>query len=222
MPKFREPESYYHHVLVQLAGESWRMNHDLRDGGFNLSLQERPGDTKELDYAWYQANVGIEQDGDRTKILREFTLDELRVAIPTVAKLFGMTVPKAGRLVLSNHGQPNWVGPLQKANEWSSERFSDVLGLSIGEREIDLRPHGVSQEREVVETTMPVVALGERGYAATPFMPAMLALMKWGDVVEDLVKARRTSPGYGWRYLVHFRADGKTILGEWREHDRGY
>jgi hypothetical protein len=216
--KFWQPSEYYRWVAVQLANEWWKLKHDLRDGGFTLSpIEERyTRALKLLDVQWFKADVGMEQDGDLGRIVREFTVEELGVAIPTLATSFGLSVPTGGHLVLSNRGTPGWVGPLKK-DKYGQEAFDGSLVLTMGEREIDLRPHGIYRDSEAVETTMPAVRLNERGCAMALLAPAMITLMTWGDLIESLIERRTTNHRYGWTYRVH--VDGAIIVGEWTKDE---
>lgn len=224
---FRQRSDYYNHVVVPLAKTWWTLTHDLRDGGLTLTeLDERHVNGLEaLSLTAFAADVGVEQDGDRVHIERAFTPAELAEAIPTLGGMFKLTIPKVGRFVLSTQGMPFWVGVVKKVNNsYSNDKtFDAVLGLSMGAREVDLRPHGVSRENEVVDTTMATVHLSERGFAATPLVPAMLRLMKWDDVIEMLLASKREPTDvWNWKFRVHLAADGTSIHAEWFKNERGY
>jgi len=213
---FFQRSTYFRRIVVKMAGCWWDLRHTLQDGGFSLVLTNDQNDTQELSPEHFGPDIGFEQDGDIDVALREYTPAELATAIPRLGQLFKMDVPANGRLVLSTSGHPYWVGATKKSHYASSgeEMFDGVLGLKIGD-EVSLDPHGVWRPSEVIDSTMPVIGLGQRGVALCPLVPAMLRIIKWGDVVEDLVKQRKEPTGYGWKYRVRFVADGTSIHGEW-------
>jgi hypothetical protein len=217
--EFRQRSDYYKWVVCMIEDRWWVVQADFRTGGIKLELSDEVSElSTEALPGSLLTDTGVNHGGDVSPIYRRYTHEELQGAISGVAKLFGLPVPKRGRLVLSTYGHPYVVGPTVRDTH-GNERIEGVLSLNVNEREVRLRPDGIYSMRETLETQMPTLHLGANGQAMVPLVPALLWLQKWSDALGMLVKDMSRPVGWGWEYTIRISLDGSTVKGGW--HQKG-
>jgi hypothetical protein len=217
--EFCQERDYLRNVMFHLGDRWWKVCADLVTGGISLrSCDEHTNRDHPPIPGSFLLDTGVEGHGGVSVICRRYTPDELREAIPGLAKLFGMGVPQSGRLVLDGAGCPYVVGAAHD-DGYGHKLLKGVLGLRAQVREIWLTTTGVWRPEEVTETRMPVVLLNESGNAVVPLVPVLLRIQKWAGALELLAANVSDRPAYGWHYRLAISPDGSTISGGWRRSE---
>lgn len=214
MIKFAHRTNWDTTIVLELAGKRWKVLYDAETLGFYLVEDDDTGNIpQDLTPEELHEEYGIEADGDVRRVAAEWTAAQAEEALRVVSEEFGLGVPKDGRLVVSGNGSVFLAGPKQvnaDGHEWVESRRLEVSGRSI-----EVGTGGFYTTGKVCRPP-DVIRMNGWGLTMAPLVPVLARIVRWGDVLVDMIHAKRRRPsGYGWKLHVDFRPDDTFHVG-WR------
>lgn len=193
-------------LYVELGETRW-FGKMLQTGGLVIERPEDHYDVVPLDPSFLTNHYGVDMYGGIYPIRRTYTAEELRVAIPRIAELFGLKLVKGGLGV--GGGKLAWGNP-------TTRQF-----FQVGRRQILFN---ASWYGSGIEAPPPVLQFDQNGDVLFPMGMMVACLLRWGELIPEQGKRfMENHPMRGYKDRLSARLTNDSVNFMWaRRYGEGY